>query len=79
MLILRHIHLLNVFPLKPLLLCCGDFAQQQPIATIEGQVKQVTSIQHDKDILHSLYKFYLTKQFRVSGVQPMSLLLPLRF
>ena len=62
-------HILNtiqVLHLKPLLIACGDFAQQQPLSTIDGKVHQVPNIASDPQLLSIFRTLRLTQQYRIT-------------
>ena len=55
----------NVLPVRPIVLLCGNFAQQQPLATIDGSIRQVPSIVHHPFIVSSCYTVNPTSQYRI--------------
>ena len=58
-------HILNtiqVLHLKPLLIVCGDFAQQQPVSTIAGKVHQVSNIAFGQQFLSIICTLRFTQQ-----------------
>ncbi len=49
----QHIILtLNKLLRRPLVLLCGDFSQQQPLATVKGVTRQVDNISKNKEIMN---------------------------
>ena len=54
-----------MLPVRPIIFLCGDFAQQQPIATIDGRIKQVPSIRDDVFLKDLCYQFNLFAQYRI--------------
>ena len=56
---------INVLPVRPIVLLCGDFAQQQPLSTINGSVRQVESIKDHSFITSSCFNVTLTDQHRI--------------
>ena len=62
-------HILNtiqVLHLKPLLIVCGDFAQQQPVSTIAGNVHQVSNIASGPQFLSIFRTLPFTQQCRIT-------------
>ena len=69
----------NVLPVRPIVLLCGDFAQQQPLATIDGSIRQVPSIVHHPFIVSSCYTVNLTSQYRIHDKFLLSFLHHIRY
>ena len=62
-------HILNtiqVLLLKPLLIVCGDFAQQQPVSTIAGNVHQVSNTASGPQFLSIFPTLPFTQQCRIT-------------
>ncbi len=61
----QHIILtLNKLLRRPLVLLCGDFSQQQPLATVKGVTRQVDNISKNKEIMNLCTSLQLYEQFR---------------
>lgn len=56
---------INLIPIKPVIMMSGDFSQQQPLSTVQGKVKQVSSIKDYQIFVQRATKFNLHEQFRI--------------
>eukprot|EP00795_Rhopilema_esculentum_P011148 gene11148-20032_t len=62
--IFRHIlHTLDVLQSRPILVACGDFSQQQPLATVDGCCHEVPNITSDCQVMSQCHLITLHQQF----------------
>ena len=64
---------------RPLVVMCGDFAQQQPISTVNNETRQVSNISSCQHCLSFLVRVTLTTQHRTDDTHLVSFLQHIRF
>ena len=64
---------------RPLLVLCGDFAQQQPIATVNSRTRQVPNILSCHHCMSYTQKFTMTQQYRVQDQELLNFLHHIRY
>ncbi len=65
---------MNVLPVRPVIFFCGDFSQQQPIATVAGRTMPVDGITKHPSYHSLFHRFHLTEQHRCTDSQLMRFL-----